>query len=162
MYTLRMNDKKDCGRAVRTPMDTRCATPTGIRRPRPFYANSAALPDCGSETVLCVSTFRVHAPERSVMSALTTRRPTMRRDMARASALSLNGCKRYLRLTNQSEKAQDGAEDLDDKDLDEERRIRRVRQCSVRAGNADSHTAQQVAHAHCEAAKEERESCYEP
>ena len=149
MYTLRMNDKRGCGRAVRTPVDTRCATPTGIRWPRPLYANSAALPDCQSETVLCVSTFRVHAPERSVMSALTTKRPTVRRDMARASALSLSGFKRDLRLTNQSEKTQDGAEDLDDKDLDEQRRIRRVRQRSIGAGNADSHTAQQVAHAHC-------------
>ena len=72
-------------------MDTRHATPEDMRRLRPLYANSAAFPDCEGRSMHCVS-LCLYATRRSVMSALTTNRPTAGRDDgARISIVSATG-----------------------------------------------------------------------
>ena len=62
------------------------------------------------------------------------------------------------RRTNQAEETKDTAEDFDDEDLDEEIRVRGVRERGRGARDANADTAQEVACADGEATPEEREA----
>lgn len=59
---------------------------------------------------------------------------------------------------NETEETQNRAEDLDDQDLDEERRVRSVSQSSTAAVNAHRNTTDQVADTHSQARPEQSEA----
>lgn len=50
--------------------------------------------------------------------------------------------------------------DLDNKNLDKQLRIRRVRYRSSRPGDTHRHATEKVAHSHSETAPEERKACF--